>query len=69
MHANNIEAVKQILTETIFGNQIFEILVCRGNNTHIDFDRRVATHTIELTVGQYTEQSGLCLWRHITDFI
>jgi hypothetical protein len=40
-----------------------------GNNAHIYFYSSMATNTVELTIGQYTQQSSLSLWWHITDLI
>ena len=69
MHANHVEAVEEILTETPILDQLFQVLVRRGDDAHVDLDRRDATDTIELAIGQHAQQAGLGLGGHVTDLI
>ena len=41
----------------------------RGDDAHVDLDRRVAAHPVELAVSQYAQQAGLRLCRHVADLI
>lgn len=52
MDTDYVEAVEQVLAELAGVHQGFQILVRRGDDAHIDFDRHVAAHTIELAIGQ-----------------
>ena len=61
--------MKQILTEQAFTHPNFQILVRRGNHPHVDLDRRMPAHPIELAVGQHPQQAGLHLRRHIADLV
>ncbi|MOA13096.1 hypothetical protein D3C78_1331280 [compost metagenome] len=50
MDADHVQAVEQILTEFAFLHTLLQILVCRGDNAHVHFHRRVSTDAIELTI-------------------
>ncbi len=40
-----------------------------GDDAHVDLDRYVAAHAIELAIGQYPQQAGLGVGRHVADFV
>ena len=40
-----------------------------GNDAYIDLHRRITTDTVELSIGQNAQQTGLYVQRHIADFI
>ena len=67
--SDHVEAVEQVFPEMPLLNQFLQVLVGCRDDTHIDFDRRVAAHPVEFAVGQYAQQAGLGLGRHVTDFI
>ena len=50
-------------------HELFEILVRRGDDAHVDFHRRVTADAIELAVGEHAQQSRLGFGRHVADFI
>ncbi|MNT43856.1 hypothetical protein D3C72_1803490 [compost metagenome] len=50
MNADNVQAVEQVLTEFAFLHTLLQVLVCRGDNAHVHFHRRVSTDAIELTI-------------------
>ena len=69
MDSNDVESVKQVLPEASALYQLLQILVGGGNDAHVDLDRCMATHPVELTVGKHPQQARLCLGWHIADFI
>ena len=67
--AHNIEAVEEILSEHFFCNSLFQIPVCRRNNTYINRHRDRAPHGSDLLFLQYPEQLNLEMQRHVTNLI
>ena len=69
MDADHVQAVKQVFTKLACLHQCFEILMRGRNDAHVDLDRNVPAHAIELAISQNPQQSGLCVGRHVADFI
>ena len=67
--ADDVQAVEQVFAELARLHQGFEVLVGGGDDAHVDLDRCVPADTVELAVGQHTQQAGLRIGRHVTDFI
>ncbi len=67
--ANHVEAMEQVLTELARMHQGFQVLVSRGDDAHINLDRCVTAHAVELAVRQYAQQASLGVGRHIADLI
>ncbi len=40
-----------------------------GDDAHVDPYRRMPTHPIELTIGQYAQQTCLGIGRHVADLV
>ena len=69
LHADHIQAVEQVFTEFTFRHQPLQILMGGGNNPHIHLYRRITADAVKLAFCQHTQQPGLNIERHITDFI
>ena len=69
MDADDIEAVKQIFAEQAGLDSFFQILMGGGDDAYIHLDGGLAAHPVELAVGEYPQQPGLTLGRHVADFI
>ncbi|EJT83508.1 hypothetical protein PPS11_34823 [Pseudomonas putida S11] len=67
--ADHVQAVKQVLAELAGLHQRLQVLVSGGDDAHIDLDRHVATHAIELAIGQHSQQAGLCVGGHVADLV
>ena len=67
--ADHVQAVEQVLAEHAVLDAGFQVLVRRGNHAHIRLHGRMAAHTVEMPVGQHTQQSRLQIERHVADFI
>ena len=52
MDADDVQTMEQVLTEAPLLDQPLQVLMGRRDDTHIDFDRRMATDAIELAIGQ-----------------
>ncbi len=69
MYADDIESMIKIFAEASFLDQRFQVLMRRGDDAHVDLDRRMATDTVELAVGQHPQQTRLQFGRHVADLI
>ena len=67
--SNHVQTVEQIYAEAAVFDALLQVLVSRGNHTHIGFDGTVAAHAVEMAVAQYAQQTGLQLKRHIANFV
>ena len=66
---NHIQTVKQVLAKHAFFDALLKVLVGGGNDAHIGFDGAVSAHTVEMTIGQNTQQTRLQIKRHVTNFV
>jgi hypothetical protein len=48
---------------------LVEILMGRGDDTHIGCQRRMSAHPVKLAIRQNAQESRLCFRRHVADFI
>ena len=69
MYTNNIDTVIEIFTKAVTLNQLFEILVGSSDNSYINLNRDMSTHSIKLTICQNPQQASLSFGRHITNLI
>ncbi len=67
--ADHVQAVQQILAEHVLFHAFFQRLVRGCDHAHIDAHGHLAADAIELAFGQYAQQAGLQLRRHVADFI
>ncbi|MNT13414.1 hypothetical protein D3C72_1483840 [compost metagenome] len=67
--ANHVQAVEQVLAELAGLYQRLQVLVGGGDDAHIDLDRHVAAHAIELAIGQHPQQAGLGVGGHVADLV
>lgn len=67
--ADHVQAVEQVLAELAGLHQRLQVLVSGGDDAHIDLDRYVAAHAIELAIGQHSQQAGLCVGGHVADLV
>ena len=51
--ADHVEAVKQVLAEQTKLDALLQILVGRGDHTHIGLDRAVPAHAVKTAVAEY----------------
>src|SRR5690348_10028707 len=66
---NDIKTEKQILAEKALLDQQPQVLIRRGNNSHITFDGRAPAHRSVFTLLQDAKQTRLGLHRHVADFV
>ncbi|OIQ81875.1 hypothetical protein GALL_363420 [mine drainage metagenome] len=67
--ADDVEAMEQVLAELPLLHPLLQVLVGGGDDADMRLDRVVATHAIEVSIGQHAQQPGLQLVRHIADFV
>ena len=61
--------MKEILAKSASLYPSFQILVGGCDHAHVDMHGLMAPHAIEIAFGQYAQQPGLQLGRHIADLI
>src|SRR6476646_5506113 len=66
---NHVKAIKQVFTEVAFGNLLFQILVCRSYQTHINAQGLTATDRREELIVERTQHLRLRLEAHIADLV
>ena len=69
MDADYVQTVEQVFTKLAGLHQGFKVLVCGCDDANIDLDRRVPANPVELAIGQYPQQPGLGVRRHVADLI
>jgi hypothetical protein len=69
MHADNIQAIKQIFPKLPLGHCLFEWPVRGGNQAHVNFDRLISPHALERAGLQHAQDLRLRRGRHVADFI
>src|SRR5712675_3336530 len=65
----NIQAIVQILSEFTVTNHLPQVLIGRRDDTNIDARGKGAANSLELALLEDTEQLGLKLHWHVSDFI
>src|SRR5262249_44811529 len=66
---NHAQPVVEILTEAIVRNQLVEIAVGGGNDTHVDRDFGGSAHRAHGSLLQHAQQFDLHGQRHLGDFV
>ncbi len=66
---HDIEAIKEVFAEVALGDLLFEILVGRGDEAHVDAERLRAADGREQLVVEGAEHLGLRLEAHVAHFI
>ena len=69
LEPNHVETMKQVFPENALADPTFQILMGGRDHPHINVDRMVATHAVEITFRKHPQQPGLEFGRHIADFI
>src|SRR5579864_6605588 len=69
LQSKRIQAVVEILTQTLVGECFRNVDVGCGQDSHIDFNYRTAAQARELLILQYMQKLGLEKRRHFADFI
>src|SRR5580704_3416439 len=69
MDWKDVEPVEQIQTKRPGANRRWQIAVCSGNYTHIDWNVLSAPNALELTLLKHPQQGNLGFARHFTDLI
>jgi hypothetical protein len=68
-HADDVQAMKEILAKQPLADPRLEILVRRGNDADLGFQGRMAAHPIIMAVRQHAQQARLQFRRHVADFV
>src|SRR5690606_15349282 len=66
---NDAQTIVEILAKAALCDLRLEVLVRRGNHTHVDLDRARRAQTLDLALLQHTQHLGLRLRTHVTDFV
>jgi hypothetical protein len=53
--ADNVQAMEQIFPETALFDALLQVLVRRGDDPNIGFDRRVTADAIKMTIAEHTQ--------------
>ncbi len=66
---HHVEPVKEVFAEVALGNLLFEILVGRGDQSHIDAQRLRAADRREQLLVERRQHLGLRLQAHVADLV
>ena len=66
---NDAQAEVEILAEAPFGDLLFEVLVGRRDDAHVDLDRARRAEPLDLALLQDAQHLGLRLRAHVADFV
>ena len=69
LQSHPLQAVEQIEAELAGGDELVEIAVRRSDDAHIDIDRAVAAHALDLPLLERSQNLGLHRERHIADLV
>ena len=69
VHADDIQAVEQIVAEGALGHLFFQVAVRCADDSHIGVEGFVSAHTGEFPFLQNTQEFALHLERHFADFV
>ena len=65
----DVEPVEQVLAEQALPDQLRQIAMRRGDDAHIDPDRRASADRGVFAFLQHAQQPGLRLERHVADLV
>src|SRR6516225_5150412 len=65
----NIQPIVEILAEFLALHGLLQITVCGSQDPNVDFDRAVASYSLELPFLQDAKKFGLQFQRNLTNFI
>ena len=66
---NNVEAIKQVLTEHAFSYRLSQVSIRSGYHPYVNGHCLSAAHSLEFTLLKNSQQRDLRLWRKIAYFI
>ena len=66
---NNVEAIKQVLTERAFSYRLSQVSIRSGYHPYVNGHCLSAAHSLEFTLLKNSQQRDLRLWRKIAYFI
>src|SRR5439155_938664 len=69
LQSHPLQAVEQIEAELAGGDELVEIAVRRSDDAHIDIDRAVAAHALDLPLLERSQNLSLHRQRHIADLV
>ena len=69
VHADDVEAVEEILAERPGLHARIQILVRGRDNPYVDSHRHMTPDAVELAVGEHAKQACLKLCRHVADLV
>src|SRR5207249_5031382 len=69
LQSHPLQAVEQIEAELAGGDELVEIAVRRSDDAHIDIDRAVAAHALDLPLLERSQNLGLHRERHVADLV
>ena len=61
--------MQQVFAEQPLAHALLEILMRRGDDAYVRFQRRVAADAVILAVGQHPQQANLQVRRHVADLV
>ena len=61
--------MQQVLAKEPLAHPFLEVLVGRGDHTHVGFLRRMAADAVVLAVGEHPQQAHLKVRGHVADFV
>src|SRR5207237_2045369 len=67
--AHHVQPVVEVLTEGAGLHLGLEVLVGGGEHAHVDAERAVAAHALELALLEHAQDLGLGLERHVADLV
>src|SRR5699024_7450001 len=69
LHPDDVESIIEILTKTARRDLLAQLPVGGGNHPHINDDRGIAAHALNLALLERAQQLGLKHQRQLSDFI
>ena len=66
---HQVDAVKEVHAEETFFDGLFEIMIGRANDAHIDVDPFFAADALKRALLQNSQHLGLGRQRHVADFV
>src|SRR5581483_3541342 len=69
MNTHDVEPIKKILAKLTRGYRLFERLIGRRDNSHIDLDGLIAAHPLEGAGLEHAQDLGLRCRGHVPNFV